>query len=211
MPEQLIVVGAATPTIIRVIDDLNQQRDDGFRIVGFLDNAFARLGASFKGLPILGGFEAIERYDVDSVVLINTIAGSIESRVETTEYFLKRGYRFTNVVHPGVNLKYVALGTGNLVYENALIHPYVEIGNHCVVSSNCGIAHDTKIGDYCFIGPASYVCGRVTVADRVFVGTGAKILPRLQIGEGAKIGSGSIVNKSVAAGRHFITVTAGSR
>jgi sugar O-acyltransferase (sialic acid O-acetyltransferase NeuD family) len=208
MPEQLIVIGAATPTIIRLIDDLNQHGGDGFQIVGFLDNAFVRLGSNFKGYAILGGFEAIEKYDASRVVLINTIAGSVESRVETTEYFLARGYRFTNVVHPKVNLKYVKLGTGNVVYENALIHPFVEIGNHCVISSNCGIAHDSTIGDYCFIGPASYICGHVNIADKVFVGTGAKILPRLQIGQGVQIGSGSIVNKSVAAGRRLVNRTA---
>jgi sugar O-acyltransferase (sialic acid O-acetyltransferase NeuD family) len=207
MPKQLIVIGAATPTIIRVIDDLNQLGDGDFQIVGFLDNAFARLGSHFKGFAILGGFEAIEKYDANRVVLINTIARSIESRVQTTEYFMARGYRFTNIVHPKVNLKYVKLGIGNLVYENALIHPFVEIGNHCVISSNSGIAHDSTIGDYCFIGPASYICGHVNVGDNVFVGTGAKILPRLQIGRGAQIGSGSIVNKSVTAGRRLVNTT----
>jgi sugar O-acyltransferase (sialic acid O-acetyltransferase NeuD family) len=211
MPEQLIVIGAATPTIIRVIDDLNELGGEGIQIVGLLDNAFARLGSHFKGIAILGGFDAIKNYDADRVVLINTIAGSIESRIETTQYFLARGYRFTNIVHPKVNLKYVKLGVGNLVYENALIHPYVEIGDHCVISSNSGIAHDSTIGNYCFIGPASYICGHVSLGDNVFVGTGAKILPRLQIGRGAQIGSGSIVNRSVAAGHRFVNVTAGSR
>ena len=100
MPKQLIVIGAATPTIIRVIDDLNELGDGDFQIVGFLDNAFARLGSHFKGFAILGGFEAIEKYDANRVVLINTIARSIESCVQTTEYFMARGYRFTNIVHP---------------------------------------------------------------------------------------------------------------
>jgi len=38
---------------------------------------------------------------------------------------LLRGYRFTNIIHPGVNVKYVKMGTGNLVYENALIQPFL--------------------------------------------------------------------------------------
>lgn len=211
MPEQLIVIGAATPTIIRVIDDLNQAEGKRFRIVGFLDNAFAKLGSDFHGFEILGGFDTIKRYHADRVVLINTVAGSIEKRIETTKYFLSRGYRFANIIHPKVSMKYVKIGTGNLIYENALVHPFVEIGNHCVISSNSGIAHDSTIGNYSFIGPASYICGKVDVADNVFVGAGAIILSRLRIGKGAFVGAGSVVNKSVPDGRRVVSITAGSR
>jgi sugar O-acyltransferase (sialic acid O-acetyltransferase NeuD family) len=211
MPEQLIIIGAATPTIIRVVDDLNQFEGERFRIVGFLDNAFAKLGSHYRGFEVLGGFETIERYDADRVVLINTIAGSVAKRIDTTEYFLARGYHFTNIIHPKVNMKYVKIGVGNLIYENALIHPFVEIGNHCVISSNSGIAHDSSIGNYCFIGPASYICGLVHVADNVFIGAGATILPRLQIDKGASIGAGSLVNKSVSGGRRVVNVAPGPR
>jgi sugar O-acyltransferase (sialic acid O-acetyltransferase NeuD family) len=211
MSEQLIVIGAATPTIIRVVDDLNEAGKSRLQIVGFLDNAFAQLGDDFHGFRILGGFDAIEDYDPGQVVLINTIAGSLDARRATTDYFLGRGYRFVNVIHPRVNMKYVKTGTGNLIYENALIHPFVEIGDHCVVSSNSGIAHDSRIGNCCFIGPASYICGRVEIADGVFVGAGAVVLPRLQIGRGAHLGAGSLVSKPVADGQRVVNVRAGAR
>lgn len=206
MLEQLIVIGAATPTIIRVVDDLNQAVDRKLRIVGFLDSAHASLGKEFFGFPILGGFAAIEAFRPDQVILINTIAGSIANRVETTQHFLARGYRFTNIVHPGVNMKYVSLGTGNLIYENALIQPFVTIGNHCVISSNSGIAHETTIGDYCFVGPATYLCGKVEIADRVYIGTGAKVLPRLRVGAGAVVGSAALVTKPVADGQRIMGI-----
>jgi sugar O-acyltransferase (sialic acid O-acetyltransferase NeuD family) len=198
--ESLVVVGAATPTIIRVVDDINQAGAINIKIVGFLDND-AALDKQFYGIEILGGFDAIEKVRPNNVVLINTIAGSIEKRVETTEFFLSRGYRFTNIVHPGVNIKHVTMGTGNLIYENALIQPFVEIGSHCVISSNSGIAHESRIGDYCFVGPASYVCGKVEIGERVYIGTGARILPRLTIGKNAVIGSCALVNRPVADGQ----------
>jgi sugar O-acyltransferase (sialic acid O-acetyltransferase NeuD family) len=206
MPERLVVIGAATPTILRIIDDINEAGERQIQIAGFLDNAYATLGSDFHGFKILGGFEAIGQLEQDSVVLINTIAGSIAARVETTEFFLSRGYRFTNIVHPRVNTKYVAMGTGNLIYENALIQPFVKIGNHCVVSSNAGIAHESTIHDYCFIGPASYICGKVEIGERVLVGTGARILPRLTIGKGAQIGACALVSKPVADGQHIIGI-----
>ena len=112
MAEQLVVIGASTPTIIRVVDDINLAGARRMQIVGFLDNAYAALGKEFYGNEILGAFEAIRKFEPDSVALINTIIGTIGSRVETTKYFLSLGYRFTNVVHPGVNTKYVTMGSG---------------------------------------------------------------------------------------------------
>jgi sugar O-acyltransferase (sialic acid O-acetyltransferase NeuD family) len=197
VPERLVIIGAATPTIIRVVDDINQIAVRNIEIVGFLDNAHATLNSVVFGQKILGGFDAVKDFDRSEIVLINTIVGSIQKRVETTRYFLDLGYRFTNIVHPGVNTKYVTLGVGNLVYENALIQPFVSIGNHCVISSNSGIAHETTIGDYCFIGGASYICGKVEIEDEVFIGTGAKVLPRLKIGRSAEVGAGTIVHKPI--------------
>src|SRR5882757_3763176 len=78
--ERLVVIGAATPTIIRVIDDINQHGAGQIEFVGFLDNA--DLGDKFHGIDILGKFEAVRRYEPDGVILINTISGSIASRVE---------------------------------------------------------------------------------------------------------------------------------
>jgi sugar O-acyltransferase (sialic acid O-acetyltransferase NeuD family) len=207
MREKLIVIGAATPTIIRVVDDL-AQAGRAIEIVGFLDNAYQSLGKSFFGFEILGGFDAIQKFRSGDVVLINTIAGTIANRVETTEHFLTRGYRFTNVTHPGVNTHYVTMGTGNLIYENALIQPFVTIGNHCVISSNSGIAHESSVGDYCFVGPASYICGKVVVEEKVYIGTGSKILPRLKIGKGAHVGPGALVHKSIADGQRVMGTAA---
>lgn len=206
MAEQLVVVGASTPTIIRVVDDINRVGDRQIRLIGFLDNAYASLGHEFYGSEIFGGFEAVKKFAPNEIVLINTIAGSIASRVETTKYFLALGYRFTTIVHPGVNTKYVTMGTGNLIYENALIHPFVTIGNHCVISSNAGIAHESSIGDYCFIGPASYICGKVEIQDQVYIGTGAKILPRLRIGRAAQIGACTLVKEPVLDGQRVLGI-----
>lgn len=206
MAERLIIIGASTPTIIRVIDDICDAGERRLHIEGFLDNAHAELADRFHGFDILGGFDAIADYPRDAVLLINTIASSTAARVETTEYFLARGYRFTNIVHPGVNVKYVTMGIGNLVYENALIHPFVHIGNQCVISSNAGIAHETRLQDYAFVGPGSYICGKVEVGKRVFVGAGATILPRLSIGNDAEIGAMTLVNRSVGPGERVIGI-----
>src|SRR5262245_45455888 len=88
MLERLIVIGAATPTIIRIVDDINLAGSRKLEIVGFLDSRHAELGSEFYGFPLLGDFAAIEGFDPRHVVLINTIAGRVADRVKTTEHFL---------------------------------------------------------------------------------------------------------------------------
>jgi sugar O-acyltransferase (sialic acid O-acetyltransferase NeuD family) len=206
MVKNLIVIGASTPTIIRVVEDINAAGVEKIKILGFLDNNYSNLGEEFWGYPILGGFDKIGEFVSQDVSLINTIAGSTESRKQTTEFFLKLNCKFTNIVHPRVNINHVRMGTGNLIYENAMIHPFVQIGNHCVISSNSGIAHESIIGDYCFVGPASYICGKVTVGDCAFVGTGSKILPRLSVGNRVIIGAATLVNKNVPPDKKIIGI-----
>ena len=198
--QELIVIGASTPTIIRVIEDINKCiKHSGFRLIGFVDSDTTKHGNIFYGVPVLGGFDSCLSYDRKKVKLINTIAGSIQSRVETTKWFLDRGVGFTNVIHPSVNLQHCELGVGNLIYENATIHPYVKIGNHCIISSNSGLSHETTVGDYCFLGPASYIGGKVIVENRVFIGLGAHVLPRVTLAAGAVIAAGALVTKSIEA------------
>jgi sugar O-acyltransferase (sialic acid O-acetyltransferase NeuD family) len=206
--KQLIIIGAATPTIIRVIDDINQSDGEKFCIIGFLDRRHSEIGGVFYDLPVLGGFDFINKFDKKEVVLVNTIAGSADSRRKTTEYFLALGYQFVNVIHPSVNLRGVTVGEGNLIYENAMIHPFVSIGNYNVISSNSGIAHETTLADYVFVGPASYICGKCTIGEQAYIGVGAKILPRIVLGEKSIIGAGAIVTRNVPDSEKYIGMPA---
>ena len=206
--QDLIIIGAATPTIIRVIEDINENQVSKFRILGFVDSDPAKHGREFYGIPVIGNFESCLNFDKQKIQVINTIAGSIKAREQTTQWFLEKEFQFTNIVHPSVNLKHCKIGTGNLVYENATIHPYVTIGNHCVVSSNSGIAHESVLHDYCFIGPASYICGKVIIEDRVFIGVGAHILPRLKLKSHCTVAAGALVTKSIDADKRVCGIPA---
>ena len=202
----LIVIGASTPTIIRLINDINKNKEDQIKILGFVDSDLKKKSKDFFGYEILGNFEEVMKFNKDNVYLINTIASSTLTRKEVTNYFIDKGFRFINIIHPNINLGNVTIGIGNLIYENALIQPFVKIGNHCVISSNSGIAHETSIGDFVFIGPSSYICGKVKIKDEVYIGTGAKILPRLSIGSKTIIGACSLVNKNITSNKKIIGI-----
>ena len=76
---KLIVIGASTPTIIRIIDDINMTHKQ-IEIVGFVDNNYKELGNKFFGYNILGNFEEVINYKKDDIYLINTIASSTSLR-----------------------------------------------------------------------------------------------------------------------------------
>ena len=204
--KKLIIIGASTPTIIRVISDINKEKKSTFEIIGFIDNAYKNIGKKIFGHKVLGDFQKVNEFNKNDIFLINTIASSTSVRKETTNYFLNLNYKFTNVIHPRINLGDVKIGLGNLIYENALIQPYVKIGNHCVISSNSGIAHESTIGDYVFVGPSSYLCGKVNIKDEVFIGAGAKILPRIIIGYKTQIGASSLITKSISSNKKVIGI-----
>ncbi len=194
---KIIIIGSANPTIFGLIADINQNSGNTYSVLGVLDNDYANLPKLVFGYPVLGPFQKILDYKRNEIVLINCIAGSMSVRQATTTYFLEMGYVFTTLVHPTVNLRETLVGTGTIIYQNAMIHPYVTIGEHCVVSSLSGIAHESIIEDFSFIGPSSYICGKVLVMRGAYLGVGCRILPRLTIGKNATVGACSMVNKNV--------------
>ena len=113
-------------------------------------------GTKLLNEEVAGGFEILNRFDIETV-FVNTIASNTKTRKETTEFLLSTGRKTINIIHPSVNIEYVDIGEGNIVYEGAIIHPNTTIGSHNILSSMSCIAHDTTIGDYNFIGPNTYL------------------------------------------------------
>ena len=197
MLTNLIIIGVGNPLIIRVIDDINQEAGHKFKVLGFVDNDWMNIGQEKWGIKIFPGFESLSGINRADTKLINTIAGSMSTRKETTDFFIQRGWTFANIIHPRINTNYVTMGLGNILYENAMVQPYAEIGSHCVISAFSAVGHESKIGDFCFIGPNAYVCGKGKIDDGAYIGAGANILPRLHIGAYATVGAGSLVSRNV--------------
>lgn len=191
--KNLIILGASNPSIIRLIEDINIIKKK-YKIIGFLDDFSEQ--KNFLNYPILGKLKDL-KYKPNEIYIVNSIGSSIKARYKTTNYYLKKNYKFENIVHHKINLKHVSLGIGNIIYENSLLQPLVKIGSYNIISSSSGIAHNSEIGDFNFIGPSTYICGRVKIKNKVFVGVGAKILPDLKIDNQAIIAAGSLVIKDI--------------
>lgn len=193
---ELIIIGARHPNILRIVSDISSQGGKAYNVLGIVDNNWRNLDKTVYGCEVLGGFEELDKFPRD-IRLVNVIAGSMAARRETTEYLISRGWMFETIVHPATSTEYVALGSGCIVYENALLQPFVSIGDHSVIASPASIGHETIVGSYVFIGPGSIIAGKVRIEDDAYVGLGAKVLPRLTLGSRCLIAAGAVVIKDV--------------
>jgi len=194
-------IGAKNPETRRQI--LAQQAMNGrFNPAGFIDNDPEKWGQNFIGLPVFGGFSVVPGIleDDPHAYFVNLITGSTRARFETSAELARLGYRFTNLVHPSVDLTDVELGVANYIQEGVIIQAGVRIGNNSSIHIGSLIAHESVVGNSVFIAHACSVSGEVTIGDGAFVGTNSTIVPRCHIGNWATIGAGAVVTSDVAAG-----------
>lgn len=188
----IIFLGAANPETGRMIKAVERGQPN-FNVLGFIDNDRKKKGISFLGYPVFGGFEVLDEVMKDEVYFVNLITGSTKTRYETSRYMAQKGCKFTNFVHPSVDLTMTTMGVGNYIQEGVVIQASAQIGNNSSIHMGTLVAHEVTIGDSVFIAHACSISGCVEIDDGVFVGTNATIIPRLQIGKWATIGAGAVV------------------
>lgn len=194
---KLVLLGAANPETKRMILSIRRTRPD-FEVLGFLDNDPAKKGTEFHGFPVFGGFEELDRFaGDDDVRFVNLITGSTKTRFETSRTMAQRGCRFTNFLHPSIDLTMTTLGVGNYLQENVIIQAEVAIGNNSSIHIGTLVGHETTIGHSVFLAHGCSISGSVTIGDGVFMGTHATVLPRLRIGKWATVGAGAVVTRDV--------------
>lgn len=194
---KIVFLGANNPETLR---DISAQKTlaQGFEVVGFLDNDENKIGRDFRGYPVLGKMrDAARLVDLERVSFLNLITRNCQTRLVTSLEIMKQGGKFTNLIHPSVNLENVRLGIGNYIQENVVLQAESEIGNNCAVNAGSIVSHETKLGHTVFLAPGVRLAGCITVEDGVFIGVGATVLPRLKIGKWSIVGAGSVVTKDV--------------
>jgi sugar O-acyltransferase (sialic acid O-acetyltransferase NeuD family) len=194
---KVVFLGAANPETARMIKAVERAQPN-FRAHGFIDNDPAKQGTTYLGLPVFGGMGALDDLlRLDDVRFVNLITGSTRVRYETSREMARRGCRFTNFVHPGIDLTMTEMGVGNYIQEGVILQAAVRIGNNSSIHMASLISHEVTIGDSVFVAHGVSISGCVSVGDGTFIGTHATIVPRLSIGRWATIGAGAVVIKDV--------------
>ena len=194
----VLLLGAANPETIRVIRAVERVQS-GFHVVGFVDNDPAKAGTDFHGYPVFGGFELLDALKArfEDPCFVNMITGSTRTRYETSLYLARRGCRFTNLIHPTVDLTMTTMGVGNYIQEAVIVQAGVRIGSNSSIHIGSLLGHESTVGNSVFIAHGCSVSGSVQIGDGVFMGTHATVLPRLTIGRWATIGAAAVVTRNV--------------
>ncbi len=194
----VILLGAANPETVRVIRAMERVHPR-FKVVGFLDNDPEKREGDFFGFPVFGGFECLDEVKAhfDDLFFVNLITGSTKARYETSRFLAHNGCRFTNMIHPTVDLTMTTIGVGNYIQEAVIVQAGVHIGNNSSIHIGTLVGHESVIGDSVFIAHGCSISGSVEVGDGVLMGTHATVIPRLKIGKWATVGAGAVVVRDV--------------
>jgi sugar O-acyltransferase (sialic acid O-acetyltransferase NeuD family) len=169
---------------------------DDVHILGFLDDNQARDGASFVGLPVLGGSDLLRSIYVDCLV-INNIARTTSIRWKAWCRLQDLGVRTYTAIHPSVDTTYAQVGEGCILQEGVILGPEVQIGPQTFINFKVSVGHASEIAECCFIGSGVCINGRVKIEKGAFIGSGAMILPDVTIGAWSVVGAGSVVTNNV--------------
>ncbi len=146
------------------------------------------------------GFEADPEFKYwDQEYSYALAIGNNEVRRRTAETILKRGKELVNVIHPRSSVsKWVKLGVGTLINNNAAINAQVTIGDYCIINTGSIVEHECRLGDAVHIAPGAVLAGGVQVGDHTFIGANSVIKEGVRIGENVIIGAGSVILGDVA-------------
>jgi len=174
----------------------------GCEIAGVTDPARVP-GSEWLGCRILGGDEAVSRFEPDQVLLVNGM-GSLPHdggmRRTLFDDFTAAGYRFLSVLDPAAFVAdQVRLAAGVQVMAGAVIQVGVLIAENCIVNSGAIVDHECRIGRHVHIAPGAVLSGGVEIGDGAHIGTGAVVIQGIHIGSGSIVGAGSVVTKDVGA------------
>lgn len=190
--KSLIIIGAGD--FGREIYSWAKQSKDNeslWKIKGFIDDNRNVLDGFKYDVGIISG---IGEYEPKPDDLFICAIGNIRLKKKLTSLILKKGGKFTNIIHPTVVIgENVRLGTGIILCPYVVISSDATLGDGVHINLHTSIGHDVKIGDWCFVGTSCALNGHVTLADSVFMGGHVIVLPSGSVGQGSVVGAGSLV------------------
>jgi acetyltransferase-like isoleucine patch superfamily enzyme len=197
--QRLLIVGAglgATQVLDIVAETPGQQG------VAVVDDDPATWGRDVRGLPVVGGSDAItglwEANAFDAAVI--AISTSVAARARLRALCRDAAVPLANVIDPRAKLATgVQIGTGNVICAFTHFGTEARIGENNFISAYNSFDHHNVLGSDISTGPGCMTSGEVHLEDRVRLGTGIFVEPKLTLGEGAIISSGAIVVRSVPA------------
>ncbi|MCI8210378.1 acetyltransferase [Pseudomonas sp. S25] len=200
-PLPVIIMGAGghAKVLLSLLHSLRAE------VAGVCDPALgADKGGVWRGIPILGGDEALQSVNPSEVLLVNGLGQLVHGtrRQKLYEALIARGFTLPSVIHPAAWVDHTAyLDDGVQVMAGAIIQADARIGSNSIINTGAVIDHDCIIGRHAHIAPSSVLCGSVSVGDGSFIAAGATVIQGIAIGELAVVGAGVTVVRDIPDGQ----------
>jgi sugar O-acyltransferase (sialic acid O-acetyltransferase NeuD family) len=198
--KDVVILGAgglARETLWVFRDDNNERAK--WNVLGFVDDNPTLQGAVLCELPVLGGFDWLERNAGKNFQVISGV-GNPHFRKAFAERAAALGLTFCRVIHPSARMsRWVEIGPGTIITAGNILTTQIKLGPHTLLNLDCTVGHDTCIGAYCNINPGCHISGTVKFGEGVDFGTGAVIIQGKSIGDWTIIGAGAVVTEDIPA------------
>jgi UDP-3-O-[3-hydroxymyristoyl] glucosamine N-acyltransferase len=192
----LIIVGSGNPDIIKLIEEINEY-NHSYNIIGILEKNRELFGNKINGYEIIGGDELLESEFKDCAV-INNVSATPKIHSQLSQKLFSYGLtNFPNLIHPGIRLKHLKLGIGNIIYENISFGSDVVLGDFNILFYGSVIGHQAVIGNYNLIGGNVMIGSRAKISDRIVISNSSTINNNISIHDDVFIGTGSVVINSI--------------
>lgn len=171
------------------------------RVIGVCDPQLVQEGLKYwRGIPVLGGDEAVYDHDPDQVGLINGVGQLVGSSRRAQLYMAmrQRGYCFPALVHTAAWVANdVKLSDGVQIMAGVTVQPDSTIGENSIINTQASIDHDCYLAEHIHVAPGATLCGGVRVDIGAFIGAGAVVLQNLTVGADAVVGAGTTLTRSL--------------
>lgn len=183
-------------------------RLSGADVICFLDDAAAKVGQSWDGLPVVAVRDGLARV-LATGGTVGLAIGDNRARARVFAEASDAGAPTPPIVHPAAILAASAsVGMATLVCARAVLNPSARVGRAAIVNTGAIVEHDCEVGDFVHLSPGSVLAGGATVGEGAHIGAGAVVLPGVRVGAFAIVGAGAVVTRDVAAGTTVMGVPA---
>jgi len=186
------------------------RHDLAIQIVGYLDDAPDRQGASHLGLPVCAGSDDIGATATRLGATGAFVAiGDNRARARATARVAAAGLSLVSAIHPQSMIDAPRrLGHGIMVEMGAAIHAEASVGDGTFVMGGAIVSHHSTVGAWSLLGGGTVFGGNVVIGDYTTLGCGTVVQPHTSVGNGVVTGIGTAVTKDLADGSVAVGVPA---
>ena len=199
----IIIVGAGNPDIIKLIDAINNI-GRSYNILGFLEKNEEMHGKKVGAYEILGGDELIGKFKNNISVVINVSAGKIiKHKIIMNLLKLNTNIEFPNIIHPSIDTKTCIFGQGNVLYDSISLASQITIKDFNIIYPLTCIGHQSIIGSYNLIAANVMIGGRTNIGDNNVFSNSVSLNLGSNVCDDNLIGIGSVVIRDIKESGHY--------